>query len=244
MRVRVAIVAAAWLAAEPARAETPTAATAPPITPAPAPMRILRLLGPPSGGSDSPAGCRAMGEALSDYASARPITEMDVYAGMGDGYYAMAIATLSAITPYVGGRVERGSGAPALVLSWSATLPFGPVTACRVARFSHSLDQFRSLRVVLEPGIIIGRELSVFARPALRAIWHRSSWRVGIGAGLGSTLLWVEGRRGAASISPELLGHIGRCCHPGFFTVSLRGDVYFPRREPDSLSALVGLTFW
>jgi hypothetical protein len=61
----------------------------------------------------------------------------------------------------------------------------------------------------------------VFARPGLRAIWHRAARPVGIGAGLGSTLVWFDSH-GAASISPELLVHFGHCCHPGYFTLSVR----------------------
>jgi hypothetical protein len=184
-----------------------------------------------------------MEKAWSNYASSGRITEADVYASMGDGYYAMAVSVLAAIVPNVGGQLERGAGAPALILSWSVSLPFGPVTACRVARYTHSLDELRSLRVVLEPGVIIGNGLRVFARPGLRAIWHRAAWPVGIGGGLGSTLVWFDSH-GAASISPELLVHFGHCCHPGYFTLSVRADRYLPRREPDTLAATIGLTFW
>jgi hypothetical protein len=77
-----------------------------------------------------------MEEAWSDYASSGQITEADVYASMGDGYYAAAVSVVAAIVPNVGGQLERGAGAPALILSWSVSLPFGPVTACRVATFS------------------------------------------------------------------------------------------------------------
>jgi hypothetical protein len=185
-----------------------------------------------------------MEEAWSNYASSGPITEVDVYSSMGDGYYAAAVTILTAIVPNVGGQLERGSGAAAFVLSWSVSLPFGPVTACRVARYSHTLDELRPFRVVLEPGIVIGNRLNVFGRPGLRAIWHRASWPVGIGAGLGSTLVWFDDQHGAASISPELLVHFGHCCHPGYFTLSVRADRYFPRREPDTLAATIGLTFW
>lgn len=241
--VVMAMAIAVWLAAErnQARAEAPAKAA----TLTPEAVNLPRLwLGRPSGSSDSPQGCRDMEKAWSNYASAGHIAEADVYASMGEGQYAIAVMTLAAMIPNVGGQVERGSLAPALVLSWSFSLPFGPVTACRVARYSHSLDEHRSLRIVLEPGIIIGGRLSVFARPGLRAIWHRASWPIGLGAGLGSTLVWFDGQHGAASISPELLLHFGDCCAPGYFTLSVRADRYFPRREPDTLAATIGLTFW
>jgi hypothetical protein len=83
-----------------------------------------------------------------------------------------------------------------------------------------------------------------YLRPGLRYVWHRSAWPFGIGAGIGSTLAWTESQQGAASISPELLVHLGHCCEPGYIIVAVRADTFFPRRAPAALIANVGIAFW
>ena len=193
---------------------------------------------------NSPRECAAMAEDERRRAQHRPITEVDVYRGMGDAFGALMAFRWAAFTPTLGMQLERDSRSPGLVVSWPASIPLGPVTACRISSGSGSLHEFRALRLVLEPGLIVRQPLSIFLRPGLRAIWHHSAGRVGVGGGLGSTLTWIDGDGVAASISPELSLHIGRCCQPGYLLVNFRADRYYPRRAPDTALVNIGFVFW
>jgi hypothetical protein len=193
---------------------------------------------------NSPRDCAAMADDQRRRTERRPITEVDVYRGMGDAFGAMVAMRWAAFVPTLGMHLERGSHSPGLVISWPASIPIGPVTACRIAPISGGLHEFHALRLVIEPALVVRRPLSVFLRPGLRAIWHRSSWRVGFGGGIGSTLAWIDGERVAASISPELSLHLGRCCHPGYILINARVDRYYPRREPDTALVNIGFVFW
>jgi len=191
---------------------------------------------------DSPAECAAAEDAWRN----RPtrFTEADAYAGMGDAIAAPMFMAAAAMVPTVGVQLERGRDLPAATLSWSASLPFGPITACRTARFSNDLFEFQSLRAVLEGGVVIRSPAWPYLRPGLRAIWHRSNWRMGVGAGVGSTVALMPGQHGAASISPELVLHYGNCCGYGYGLFTLRADVFTPRRYPTTASANLGFAFW
>jgi hypothetical protein len=195
-----------------------------------------------AGNYDSMADCIRAREALE--AGIPQITEVDVYRSMGEGFYDMGMYALAGIVPNVGVEMERGADLPAVALSWSGSLPFGPVTACRTPRYSHTLYIFRPLRAVIEGGIVIRSPVWEYLRPGLRAIWHRSSWPIGVGAGVGSTLAALPGMHSAASVSPEILVHYGACCAPGYWLLTLRADVFFPRRFPATASANLGLAFW
>jgi hypothetical protein len=196
------------------------------------------------GNGDSPRRCATLAGEARRRLEERPLTEADVYRGMGDAFGAMAAIRLAAFVPTAGLHLQRGSRVPGLAISWPASIPLGPVTACRVSPGSGDLHEFRALRLVLEPALVVRRPLSVFLRPGLRALWHRSTWRVGFGAGVGSTLAWIDGDRVAASISPELSVHVGRCCAPGYLLINFRADRYYPRREPDTALANIGFAFW
>jgi hypothetical protein len=191
---------------------------------------------------DSPSECAAAEAAWQE--DFRYVTEAQVYSSMGDGYVDLFVGYLAAIVPAVGLEVERGNGLPAATISWSASLPFGPVTACGSSRHSRNLYELRTLRAVLEGGVVIRSPAWPYLRPGLRAIWHRSTWPLGIGAGVGSTLAHIDNAHAAASLSPELLLHYGSCCAPGYWLLTLRGDVFFPRREPATAVASVTFAFW
>lgn len=193
---------------------------------------------------NSPRDCAALAEDQRRRARSRPITEIDVYRGMGDAFGALIAFRWAAFTPTLGMQLERDSRSAGFVISWPASIPVGPVTACRIARFSGDVHEFQSLRLVLEPALVVRRPVSLFLRPGLRAIWHRSNWRVGFGGGFGSTLVWIDGDRFAASLSPELTLHVGRCCQPGYLLINIRADRYYPRREPDTALVNVGFGFW
>ena len=59
-----------------------------------------------------------------------------------------------------------------------------------------------------------------------------------------ATLAAMPSQHGAASISPEVLVHYGRCCAPGYWLLTLRAYVFYPRRYPTTASANVSLAFW
>jgi hypothetical protein len=227
-RIAAALLAGATLLARPAAADKPP------------PWSLLLRPIPTSG--DSPRVCAEIAAAERERRAHQPITEMDVYRGMGDALPATLVMTWAAFVPTLGLQLRRGSRAPSATLSWPGSIPVGPTTACRFSS-SGNLQELRSLRVVLEPGVVVRSPVSLFLRPGLRAIWHRSAWRIGVGAGLGATLLWADRSRFAPSISPELLLHVGRCCGPGYLLVSLRAD-HYAGREPDSAAASLSFTFW
>ena len=191
---------------------------------------------------DSPAQCAAAEKTWLE--ESRYAAEPEVYASMGDGLANAVLFGVAALAPSAGLEGDGGHDRPALALAWSATLPWGPVTACRVGRHSHDLYMLRSLRAVLEAGVLIRSSASPYVRPGLRAIWHRSAWPVGVGAGLGSTLALMPDTRGAASVSPELLLHYGKCCEPGYLVLALRADLFFPRTYPMSAVASLTFAFW
>lgn len=192
---------------------------------------------------DTPGACAELAAAERARMAHRPITEMDVYRGMGDAFGTMILLRWASVLPSLGVQAQRDARVPGLSVSWPFSLPFGPVTACNSAR-GGGVDEFRPLRLALEPGLVVRSTPVLFLRPGVRAIWHHSQSRVGVGAGLGSTLAWSDGAGVAASISPELLVHLGRCCRPGYLLVTVRADRYFPRRQADTLTATVGLAFW
>ncbi len=191
---------------------------------------------------DSPAECAAAQAAWRE--ESRSAAEPEVYASMGDGIAKAALFGVAAVVPSVGIELDRAHDGPALALAWSASVPFGPVTACRSGRHSRDLYRLRALRAVLEGGVVLRSSAWPYLRPGLRGIWHRSAWPLGIGAGLGTTLALMPDAHGAASVSPELLLHYGRCCDPGYLLLALRADMFFPRRYPTSALASLTFAFW
>ncbi|MGE0549122.1 MAG: hypothetical protein AB7R00_18770 [Kofleriaceae bacterium] len=148
----------------------------------------------------------------------------------------------AALLPNAGFTMRDSS--PGFVLSWGGSLPFGPVTACSQRDRSSHVAKHRAFRAVLEPGLVLADAISLYIRPALRYIWHRSTSSVGIGVGIGSTLEWTKTDRFSASVSPEILLHYGECCGPGYLLFAIRIDEFFPRSEATAVTGSVGLTFW
>lgn len=196
-------------------------------------------LAPASG--DSPRACAALADEKRNWRQHQPITEVDVLLGLGDAYESVGYMLRAIWVPTLGFLVARGDQGPGLTLSWPGSIPLGPTTACRLSSGGR-LDELRTVRLIIEPGVVVGSPVSVFLRPGLRAIWHRTTWPIGVGAGLGSTLSWGGGGR-AASISPELILHVGHCCGPGYVLFSLRADRY-TGHAPDTAVASLSLTYW
>ena len=193
---------------------------------------------------DSPSECTAERAAWLDRAARADFDEAAVHASMGDGIANSLLFGIAALVPAVGLEIERGHALPAASLAWSVSRPFGPVTACSTARYSGDLYELRSLRATIEGGVVIRSRPWEYLRPGLRAIWHRTAWPLGVGAGLGTTLALMPEQQGAASVSPELLLHYGRCCGFGYGLLTLRADVFFPSRYPTTATASLGFAVW
>ncbi|MGI5864142.1 MAG: hypothetical protein ACOX6T_19100 [Myxococcales bacterium] len=178
----------------------------------------------------------AFDEALFDETGSR-LTDASRHAILG------AAAT---VVPSIGGRFGKDPQNARLQLSWPWSLPIGPPMSvtrsygtCRERTYS-----LKPIRLMLEPGIAWTTPLTLFVRPGMRFVFHPADWRLGIGAGVGSTLE-ARGPWGfRASLSPELLLHWGRCCKPGFVTLSLRYDRFFAGEEHDAVTTSIGFSFY
>ena len=49
----------------------------------------------------------------------------------------------------------------------------------------------------MERSVILSGARTPFVRPGVRAVWHRSNWPLGVGAGFGAALVlwWLAARR-------------------------------------------------
>jgi hypothetical protein len=152
---------------------------------------------------------------------------------------------LATIIPHVGAQF-RGD-APAAHVSWPWTvLVFGPMYACSRKFNTFVVHGHRAHRILLEPAIVsskLGVGFSV--RPGYRFIWHPSTWVVGPGIGLGSTVE-VAGNKEPfrASLGPELVAHFGNCCSSSYFTFAVRYDHYFKGLNRDIIGASLGYTYF
>jgi hypothetical protein len=149
---------------------------------------------------------------------------------------------VAALVPHVGVRMQDDpwSLRPAFAFPWS--LAFGPAMASS-ARVCGT-DDHRPHRAVLEPGVVVASPVLFYVRPGYRLLWHAAEWRTGFGAGLGSTVQIVGVPTARASVSPELLLQVGRCCRPGYVLVSLRYDHYWQGTGRNELMASAGITLW
>jgi hypothetical protein len=154
----------------------------------------------------------------------------------------LAMAT---IFPHVGAQF-RGD-APAAYVGWPwSVLVFGPEYSCSRKFNTFVVHGHRGHRLLLEPAVVsskLGVGFSV--RPGYRFIWHPSSWVVGPGLGLGSTVE-IAGNQEPfrASISPEAVAHFGNCCASSYFTLAARYDHYFKGLNRDIVGATLGYTFF
>ncbi|MBK8015174.1 MAG: hypothetical protein IPK13_28020 [Deltaproteobacteria bacterium] len=150
--------------------------------------------------------------------------------------------------PHPGLRIDfDGDPRTRLSLSWPWSLPFGPASATIVKKRMCSddwVDRFVPNRLVFEPGVVIGDRETVFMRSGYRFLWHPATSRIGVGAGVGSTVE-VRGHDGLrASLSPEALLQFGACCRPVYATLSLRYDYFFTGQSHHSLLVSLGLSYF
>jgi hypothetical protein len=152
--------------------------------------------------------------------------------------------TLIAATllPHVG-PILRGP-TPETGLSWPWSFPIGPPSACSRRPGSYQISKYKPFRLMLEPGIDFGQTAVVVSvRPGARYIYHPIDWPAGLGGGLGSTIEFTGKEPFRASISPEAVVQLGRCCEPGYFMLAIRHDFFFAGQN-DLWSASVGFTYF
>jgi hypothetical protein len=151
---------------------------------------------------------------------------------------------LATVIPHAGAQM-RGD-APAAYVGWPWSLPFGPAFTCSRRKGTFVVKRFRPNRILLEPAVVSGnRGVGFSVRPGYRFLYHPSTWVVGAGAGLGSTVE-IAGNREPfrASISPEALLHFGHCCDPSYFVLAFRYDHFFGGEIRDVFGGSLGYTFF
>jgi hypothetical protein len=152
---------------------------------------------------------------------------------------------MATIFPHVGAQF-RGD-APAAYLGWPWTVAiFGPMYACSRKFNTFVVHGHRAHRLLVEPAVVSSKNGVGFSvRPGYRFVWHPSTWVVGPGLGIGSTVE-VAGNREPFrwSISPEAVAHFGNCCAASYFTLAARYDHYFKGNNLDIVGATLGYTFF
>jgi hypothetical protein len=152
---------------------------------------------------------------------------------------------LATLIPHVGAQFR--SSAPAAHVSWPwSVLVFGPMYSCSRKKGTFRVHGHRVHRILLEPAVISSnRGIGFTVRPGYRFIWHPSSWVVGPGLGLGSTVE-IKGNQEPFrySIGPEAVAHFGTCCRSSYFTLAFRYDHFFKGNSRDIVGASLGYTFF
>ena len=152
---------------------------------------------------------------------------------------------LASIIPHFGAQL-RGQ-TPAAVVAWPWSIPIGPAFTCARKQGTFTVREFRSNRLMLEPGIVSSnRGTGVYVRPGYRFLYHPSEWVVGVGAGVGSTIELAGNREppGRPSVSPEVVIQFGHCCESSYFTLTFRYDHYFAGDSTNILGGALGYTFF
>jgi hypothetical protein len=129
-------------------------------------------------------------------------------------------------------------------VSWPWSFPIGPASNCSRAPGGYDLKKYRPFRLMFEPGMIFGdKSIAVFVRPGLRFLYHPTAWFVGLGGGIGSMYEFTGAEPARASLSPEVLIQFGRCCEPGYVTLSFRREIFFAGKS-QLWFANVGFTYF
>ncbi|HSO37453.1 MAG TPA: hypothetical protein VLT33_33235 [Labilithrix sp.] len=152
---------------------------------------------------------------------------------------------LASIIPHFGAQL-RGQ-TPAAVVAWPWSIPIGPGFTCSRKQGTFTVHDFRSNRLMLEPGLVSSnRGTGVYVRPGYRFLYHPSDWVVGVGAGVGSTIELAGNREppGRPSVSPEVVIQFGHCCESSYFTLTFRYDHYFAGDSTNILGGSLGYTFF
>lgn len=208
--------------------------------------------------ADGPAACRAFSarneRELAEWSKSQPAVPYqyprdDEVLGAPWGPLTSGIGStldliLASAIPHVGAQLRTET--PAAVVSWPWQIPLGPAFTCSRHRGSFTVREFRSHRLLFEPGIIASqRGAGVFARPGYRFIHHPSDWVVGAGGGLGSTIEIAGNREPLRpSLSPEAVIQFGHCCDASYFTFAVRYDRFFGGETKNILWGSLGYTFF
>jgi hypothetical protein len=149
------------------------------------------------------------------------------------------------LLPHVGAQYRGGSPSVVMSLPWSV-LVLGPMYSCTRKQGTYNVDGHRVHRIMIEPGFNSGGAGSgVFARGGYRFILHPTTWVVGPGIGIGSTLdIAQKSEPFRYSVSPEVVAHFGNCCAPNYFTFAFRWDHYFKGTNNDIVGGTLGYTFF
>jgi hypothetical protein len=152
---------------------------------------------------------------------------------------------MATIFPHIGAQ-QRGD-APAAYVGWPWTIvAFGPFYSCTRKFNTFVVHGHRVHRLLLEPAVVASKlGVGFSARPGYRFIWHPSTWVVGPGVGLGSTVEIAGNKEPFRySVSPEAVAHFGNCCASSYFTLTARYDHYFKGTNRDIVGASLGYTFF
>ncbi|HVJ91532.1 MAG TPA: hypothetical protein VM580_17135, partial [Labilithrix sp.] len=151
---------------------------------------------------------------------------------------------LATILPHVGAQY-RGD-APAAYVGWPWSFAVGPMHSCSRKKGMFIVHGHRGHRLMFEPALATNRSGTGFSiRPGYRFIWHPTSWVVGPGLGVGSTLELVGmSEPFRYSVGPEAIAHFGTCCRSSYVTLTFRYDHYFAGTHRDIVGASLGYTFF
>jgi hypothetical protein len=151
---------------------------------------------------------------------------------------------LATALPHVGTQLRGES--PAAYISWPLSVPFGPIYSCSRKSNTFVVHGHRPSRIVVEPALVSSnRGVGFSVRPGYRFIWHPTTWVVGVGGGLGSTIeIAGNSEPFRPSFGMEALAHFGQCCSPSFFMLALRYDHYFIGRDINIVGLNLGYTYF
>lgn len=177
-----------------------------------------------------------------------PRPNLVVNAPWGDFFKGVGTSSgvlLASVLPHIGAQARNGS--PAILVSWPwSVLVFGPMYACTRKPGSYVVDGHRVHRILVEPGLNSGTTGTGFhTRLGYRFILHPTTWVVGPGLGLGSTVEIAGNKEPFRySVSPEVVAHFGNCCSPNYFTFAFRYDHFFKGTNRDIVGGSLGYTFF
>ncbi len=160
--------------------------------------------------------------------------------GIGDSLDLLAASAV----PHFGAQLRAEN--PAVVVSWPWSLPFGPAFTCSRKQGTFTVRNFKSHRILLEPGLV-GSKVGAgfFTRPGYRFLYHPSDWVVGAGGGLGTTVELSGNREPTRmSLSPEAVIQFGHCCDSSYFTLAVRYDRFFAGTNLNIVWGSLGYTFF
>lgn len=152
---------------------------------------------------------------------------------------------LATFIPHVGAQFRGDT--PATMVSWPwSVLVIGPYYACSRKPGTLVVHGHRVHRFLVEPAVVASKlGVGFSVRPGYRFIWHPSSWVVGPGLGVGSTIEIAGNKEPFRySVSPEAVLHFGQCCSSSYFTLAVRFDHYFKGNNTNIIGGSLGYVFF